>query len=558
MEKNKVAGMSIALVYGDSIIWVEGLGYKDLGNKIKATPEDQYLLGSITKTFTGIGVMQLQQNRKLNIDDPFKKYLPEFNIKMLSGNINDIKIRQMMTHHSGIPSDILPNMFTKNPEDMNKIIDQVNKDYTCLPPDKFLAYSNVAVSLLGSMIEKVSGVKYMDYITINIFTPLGMKSSGFFTADNKPEGVRFAYDYKGNPAEELPTSLLPAGAVYSNVLDIAKYIEGLINFGKFHNKRFIDSTELCKMFEVQNEDVPLDLNDKIGLSWFILNNNDAGKIFEHGGGTLSHRSMLAIAPGSKLGIIILSNSCNSSNFNWMAFQILGETAKLNGYQAMKTPDKDSLSEHNFNYSTKPKFEKVKLMSTELAKYTGLYNNSFMSFNIKSNGYNLYTNLPNESRKVFLEPITGNNFRMKVKKLGLIPDYPQKDQILYFDSIQGEKMLIIRYAWGNKNLLAKQEIQEINNVWRQRLGKYKIMNQKDESYAFFSPPALKIKDGIIICSATMSSSGKPQKIQIPFTIINDNLAQVHGYDGLGGSKLQVHKNNDGSEYILFMGFELKKE
>jgi hypothetical protein len=85
-----------------------------------------------------------------------------------------------------------------------------------------------------------------------------------------------------------------------------------------------------------------------------------------------------------------------------------------------------------------------------------------------------------------------------------------------------------------------------------------MNQKDESYAFFSPPALKIKDGIIICSATMSSSGKPQKIQIPFTIINDNLAQVHGYDGLGGSKLQVHKNNDGSEYILFMGFELKKE
>ena len=92
MKKNKVAGLSIALVYSDSIIWVEGLGYKDLKNKIKATPEDLYLIGSETKTFTGIGVMQLQQNGKLNIDDPFKKYLPEFNIKMLSGDINDIKI----------------------------------------------------------------------------------------------------------------------------------------------------------------------------------------------------------------------------------------------------------------------------------------------------------------------------------------------------------------------------------------------------------------------------------------------------------------------------------
>lgn len=557
MKKNKVAGLSIALVYGDSIIWVEGLGYKDLKNKIKATPEDQYLIGSETKTFTGIGVMQLQQNGKLNIDDPFKKYLPEFNIKMLSGDINDIKIRQMMTHHSGIPSDIMANMWTKNPEEMNKIIDYVNKDYTCLPPNKSLAYSNVAVSLLGSMIENVSGVKYMDYITTNIFTPLEMKSTGFFTANNKPEGARFAYDYKGNPAEELPTNFIPAGSIYSNVSDMTNYIRGLLNYGKFHNKRFIDSTELCKMFEVQNENVPLDLGTKIGLIWFLLH-NDAGKIVEHGGATPSHRAMLVIAPESKLGIIMLSNSSNAMNFLWRTWDMLGDVAKLNGYKSTKIPDKDSLSDHYFNISTKSKLKRVKLPSTDLAKFTGLYSTSMAYFNIKSEGSTLYTYFPAAGRKIFFEPLTGNNFRMKVKILGLIPIYPQKGKFLYFDTIQGEKMLIISDFYGNKSSMVKQETQEINNVWRKRLGKYKIMNEKEGTSSSISSPTFEIIDGILLCSVKYNDAGRMQKIQVPFSIINDNLVQVYGYSRFSGTKLQVLKNSDGSEYILFMGYELKKE
>lgn len=557
MKKNKVAGLSIALVYGDSIIWVEGLGYKDLKNKIKATPEDLYMIGSETKTFTGIGVMQLQQNGKLNIDDPFKKYLPEFNIKMLSGDINDIKIRQMMTHHSGIPTDIMANMWTKNPEDMNKIIDYANNDYTCLPPNKALVYSNVAVSLLGSMIENVSGVKYMDYITTNIFTPLEMKSTGFYTANNKPEGARFAYDYKGNPAEELPTNFIPAGSIYSNVLDMTNYIRGLLNYGKFHNKRFIDSTELCKMFEVQNENVPLDFDTKIGLIWF-LNHNDAGKIIHHGGATPYHRAMLVIAPESKLGIIMLSNSSNAMNFLWRPWEMLGDVAKLNGFKATKILDKDSLSGHYSNISTKSKLKKAKLPSADLAKYTGLYCTSMAYFNIKSEGSTLYTYFPAAGRKIFFEPLTGNNFRMKVKILGFIPFYPQNDKFIYFDTIQNEKMLIISDFWGNKNSMVKQETQEINNIWRKRLGKYKIMNEKEGTSSSISSPTLEIIDGILLCSATTKDAGRIQKIQVPFSIINDNLAQVYGYSRSSGTKLQVLKNSDGSEYILFMGYELKKE
>ena len=551
MKKNEVVGMSIALVYGDSIIWAEGLGYKDLNNKIKATAEDQYLIASLTKTFTGLGVMQLQQNGKINIDDPLKKYLAEFNIKMLSGNINDIKIRQIMTHHSGMPTEMLSNMFTKNPEPMNEMINYMNRDYLSLPPGKNLMYSNSAVSLLGSMIEKVSGIKYIDYIKANIFNPLEMNSTGFFTANNKPDGIRFAYDYNGKMAEELPLITVPASSIFSNVLDMSKYIKTILNYGKYNNKQIIDSTELCKMFELQNGNIPLDLGRKIGLIWFI-NNNDAGMYIEHDGATLHHRAYIAIAPQSRLGVIVLSNSENSGGINWRGAELMAEAAKINGFKPKKIPDADSLSPH----SNKLKFEKITLSSGELLKYTGIYSNPFMCFNIKSSGSSLQTMVL--GHKVILEPLTGNNFTLKTKILGLIPIRLFKDRFIYFDTIQGEKVLISRYYWGGKELAGvKQEPAEISNAWKQRCGKYKIINQKEGSISCMEINEMKINDGILTMSVVVNN-GKPQKLEMPFIIINDSLAQSPGYGRNAGNKLQVLNAAKNSEYLQFWGYELKKE
>ncbi len=93
MQKNKVAGVCIALINGDSVVWSRGFGYADIENNAKATPTTQYRIGSITKLFTGSAVMQLQELGKLNIDEPVYKYLPQFHIKTRNSKLEDITIR---------------------------------------------------------------------------------------------------------------------------------------------------------------------------------------------------------------------------------------------------------------------------------------------------------------------------------------------------------------------------------------------------------------------------------------------------------------------------------
>ena len=139
MEKNNIVGLSIAVVDNDSIIWSEGFGLYDTIKNIKVSEETPFLIGSITKLFTGVAVMQLQEKGLLNIDSSYVKYVPEFKMKTNYGTINDITIRSMMTHHAGIPG-IDVNQFSKEPEYFTKLIDYVNNDYATNPVNTIFRY----------------------------------------------------------------------------------------------------------------------------------------------------------------------------------------------------------------------------------------------------------------------------------------------------------------------------------------------------------------------------------------------------------------------------------
>ncbi len=554
MRKHKVAGMSIALVYGDSVIWTESFGYRDKTNKIKAVDSDQYLIGSITKTFTGIGVMQLQQKGELSINDPLKKYLPEFNLRILSGNINDITIRDIMTHHSGIPGDELVDLFSNDPNEFPKLLEYINSDYAMSPPNVSFSYSNAAISLLGLMIEEVTGTKYTEYIKNNFFAPLNMNSTGFYTTSDIPEGVKYSYDYNGHSVEEQPMSNIPAGAIYSNVYDMAKYLKTIINYGKFENKEIIDSISLCEMFKVQNIDVPLDLGRPIGLTWFIAH-NDSGNYVYHEGASLHQRSFLAVAPESRFGIVLLTNSDNGGNFQWRVTEMMAEAAKLTGYKVPKISGSDTKSSHYYTLLNKAEFSKVKLLPTDLTKFTGLYTSPFMCINIVQKGDKLFFNLA--GHKIFLTPISGNNFWSTIKILGI--PVTNKNQIFYLDTIDNRKLLIVRNIWGGSEIIGEKQIpSSISEVWKKRTGNYKIINvDKDNIPTLSTMFELKIDYGILTFNTTIYQ-GAPQKVQIPLEIISNDLAQIHGPGRYGGSKIQIIKDEDGSENLLLMGLELKKQ
>ena len=113
---NNVAGLSIAVVDRDGVIWSEGFGYFNKQEPVAVTANTPFLIGSITKTFTAAAIMQLYENGVIDIDAPLKKYIPEFNLIQVSGNEQNVTVRQLMTHHAGIP-DFLTNKHPKKADE---------------------------------------------------------------------------------------------------------------------------------------------------------------------------------------------------------------------------------------------------------------------------------------------------------------------------------------------------------------------------------------------------------------------------------------------------------
>ena len=177
MKKNQVMGVSIAIVDNQRIVWAQGFGSADLKNKVPATSETVYRIGSISKLFTVMAAMQLAEQKKVDIDQPLKKYLPQFSVKSRFPDSGPITLRTMMTHHSGLPSDIFKGELSSEPP--STLLYRLKDEYVAYPPNYVLAYSNVAMALLGLMVERVSDTEFCEYLEQSVLASIGMQHSSF-------------------------------------------------------------------------------------------------------------------------------------------------------------------------------------------------------------------------------------------------------------------------------------------------------------------------------------------------------------------------------------------
>ncbi len=218
MKRNNVTGLSIALVDDQRVVWAQGFGYADTANKVPATPETLYRVGSISKLFTATAVMQLAEEGKIDIDQPLQTYLPEFSVKTRFPDAGPITPRSIMTHHSGLPSNHEKGMWSKNPEPFTTDVTYLKDEYTAYPPNYIFSYSNLAVTILGPVIEKVTDRDFVSYMDDALLRPMNMTHSSFAPGpDLKPflsKGYR-----DGKEIEEAGLRDVPAGALQSNVLE---------------------------------------------------------------------------------------------------------------------------------------------------------------------------------------------------------------------------------------------------------------------------------------------------------------------------------------------------
>src|SRR5574341_226143 len=175
MHKNDVTGLSIALVDDQQVVWAQGFGHADEKNNIPATPETVYRVGSLAELLTATAAMQLAEQGKIDLDRPLQTYLPEFSIKGRFSDPQPITLRHLMSHHAGLPTNFLKGMWSTTPAPFTSLVDVLRNEYTAYPPNVVWSFSNLGVTLVGHVIEKISGESFATHLEKAVFRPLGMR-----------------------------------------------------------------------------------------------------------------------------------------------------------------------------------------------------------------------------------------------------------------------------------------------------------------------------------------------------------------------------------------------
>ncbi|HKV37322.1 MAG TPA: serine hydrolase [Pyrinomonadaceae bacterium] len=302
-----IPGISLAIVKDDQIIYVKGIGYKDIDKKLPVTPDTRFAIGSASKAFTAMLAAMSADEGKLSLDDSPKKFLPYFTLRDPDAAAK-ITIRDLLAHRSGLNrTDLAMVTGVLNREELIKVAGMAKP--TAKLGEKF-QYQNVMYTAAGEAVAKAQNSTWDKLIADRIFNPLGMKNSDTTAADmQKSKDYSFGYDYnpstKGTrhlPQREIGAAA-PAGAINSSARDMAQWLRLMLANGSINGKRLVSEKNFDELVRKQvNVAGAVDY----GLGWFLRQWN-GHKVVEHGGNIDGFNSQVALMPDQKLGFVLLTN-----------------------------------------------------------------------------------------------------------------------------------------------------------------------------------------------------------------------------------------------------------
>src|SRR3954469_17281745 len=178
VSQKQLPAFSIAIVDGQSIVWAEGFGFADPKKKIPASAETVYRVGSVSKLFTDIGVMQLVERKKLDLDAPVQRYLPDFKPKNPFGGA--ITIRELTSHRAGLTREPpVGNYFDTSAPSLAATVASLNTTSLVYAPGSHTKYSNAGIAVVGYVLEKTQGQSFYPYLRKTVLAPLGLTHSAF-------------------------------------------------------------------------------------------------------------------------------------------------------------------------------------------------------------------------------------------------------------------------------------------------------------------------------------------------------------------------------------------
>lgn len=303
MAAYDLPALSVVIVDNRRTIWQNSFG--TYSGK-RTNEHTTYRIGSVSKLFTDIAVMQLVEVGLLDLDAPVTTYLPDFRPNNPFGA--PITLRHLMSHQSGLLREPpVGNYFDELEPDLALTVASLNATTLLYRPGIRTKYSNAGIAVVGRVLEVFGRQPFADYLQDAVLAPLNMQESAFVPRPDliarMPEGIMWNYQGERFPAARFELGMSPAGSMYSNMHDLSKFMRALLNWGQGESGRMLSADMLAAMWNPQRTSSGRSL---YGLG-FRVGEVAGQRVVHHGGAIYGFATQFAVLPEAKLGIAIATN-----------------------------------------------------------------------------------------------------------------------------------------------------------------------------------------------------------------------------------------------------------
>ncbi len=311
------AGLAVGVIRGGSLAWFHGQGVAEISSGQSVTADSVFRIGSVTKTFTAIAVMQLWEQGLLDLDAPANEYLHSFRLLPVRAGIGPPTVRHLLTHTAGIGywrrfSDLLrPGVGSgvRAGRSESSLPDYYRRGLPVeVQPGSKWVYSNHGFAALGQLVQDVTGQPLDRYLREFVFGPVGMANTDLVRSERVRAQLATGYVLRSRGLRPVVDRAVPAvggGAAYSTVADMSRYVAALLNHGDTWHGQLVRPETLASMFQPHFQ--PDRRIPGMGLG-FLLGEEDGHRTVGHDGivsGFLSHMTM---APDDGIGVVVLGNT----------------------------------------------------------------------------------------------------------------------------------------------------------------------------------------------------------------------------------------------------------
>lgn len=341
LNRRPAVGLAVGVVHNGSLEFFYGHGLADIGSNTPITEDTVFRIGSITKTFTAIAVMQLWEQGLIDLDAPANDYLRAYRLVPAKQGFRPTTVRHLLTHTGGIPEQV-PSYGLLLPDygesvKLGRRVPSLAEYYrgslrVAVEPGTMFLYGDHGIATLGQIVEDVSGKPLDRYFREHIFEPLGMADTDLLRSAHVQARLATGYKLTARGPKAIPDrQMVPAaaGAIYSTTRDMARYVAALLAGGSNGHGSVLKPETLATMFAPHYQADPRVPGMGLG---FFRGNLGGHPLVEHQGILPGFDSQIWLAPNDGVGVLAFTNGASNAVM-WMPGELSGLLGHLLGAPA---------------------------------------------------------------------------------------------------------------------------------------------------------------------------------------------------------------------------------